>query len=654
MTSSAPRDEAAPATNPVAANPVAANPEPAVSSLGGFPLGAIPLEGMSLNAPPMGVLPVGGAPIPPPNIERLATNAARFIEQSGKALAAYLKPFETGETAKTSSSDSITAAVSSIGRVAEYWMTDPARAAEAQAAIAGPFMQLWMQTYQRLQGAQIEPVVPVTKGDKRFASPDWKDSPLFDFLRQAHTISAAWAEDLAERSDDLDPSTKAKAKFYLRQITSALSPANFVVTNPELLRETLSSSGDNLVRGATLLAEDIEAGHGHLRIRQTDGTKFELGVNVATTPGKVVFRNEIFELIQYTPTTGTVLKRPLLIVPPWINKFYILDLNPGKSFVRWAVAQGLTVFVMSWINPDERHRGTTFEDYITKGLFKALHAIEAATGEETVNAIGYCVGGTMLATALAYMAEIGDTRIASATFFAAQTDFTDPGEIKVFIDDLQVKSLEASMTGPGYLDGSKMAAAFNMLRPNDLIWSYVIDNYMKGKAPPAFDLLSWNSDSTRLPALNHSFYLRNFYMENKLAKGELEIGGKKLSLAKVTIPVYSVATREDHIAPAASVFRGAKLFGGPIRYVLGGSGHIAGVINPPLEKPKYGYATGPRPFGTLDAWLKQSEQQPGSWWPDWLAWLWAQAPERILPRTPGDGKLTPITDAPGDYVRVKS
>ncbi|MGD0635147.1 MAG: class I poly(R)-hydroxyalkanoic acid synthase [Beijerinckiaceae bacterium] len=659
MTSSAPRDEAAPATNPAAANPVPANPipanpEPQVSALGGFPLGAIPLEGMSLNAPPMGVLPVGGAPIPPPNIERLATNAARFIEQSGKALAAYLKPFEEGEAAKTGSSDSITAAVSSIGRVAEYWMGDPARAAEAQAAIAGPFMQLWMQTYQRLQGAQIDPVVPVAKGDKRFASPDWKDSPLFDFLRQAHSISAAWAEDLAERSDDLDPSTKAKAKFYLRQITSALSPANFVVTNPELLRETLTSSGDNLVRGATLLAEDIEAGHGHLRIRQTDGSKFELGVNVATTPGKVVFRNEIFELIQYAPTTGTVLKRPLLIVPPWINKFYILDLNPGKSFVRWAVAQGLTVFVMSWVNPGEGHRETTFEDYITKGLFKALDAIEAATGEKTVNAAGYCVGGTMLATALAYMAEIGDTRIASATFFAAQTDFTDPGEINVFIDDLQVKSLEATMTGPGYLDGSKMAAAFNMLRPNDLIWAYVIDNYMKGKAPPAFDLLSWNSDSTRLPALNHSFYLRNFYMENKLAKGELEIGGKKLSLAKVKISVYSVATREDHIAPAASVFRGAKLFGGPMRYVLGGSGHIAGIINPPSEKPKYGYATGPRPFGTLDDWQKQAEQQPGSWWPDWLAWLWAQAPERVLPRTPGDGKLAPITDAPGDYVRVKS
>lgn len=610
--------------------------------------------GPAFAAMPPGLLPPTGQQIPAPNIEKLATNAARFIEQGGKALAAYLKPFESGEKPNTEISETVSTAITAIGRVAEYWMADPARTAEAQAAIAGPFVQLWMQTYQRMQGAKAEPVVPVAKSDKRFAAADWNESPLFDFLRQAHTLGATWAEELAERSEDLDPAVKAKAKFYLRQITSALSPANFVMTNPQLLRETMSSSGDNLVRGATLLAEDIEAGHGQLRIRQTDGSKFVTGVNVAATPGKVVYRNELFELIQYTPTTGTVLKRPLLIVPPWINKFYILDLNPAKSFVRWAVAQGLTVFMVSWVNPDERHRDATFEDYITKGLFTALSKVEEATGEKTVNAIGYCVGGTMLATALAYMAEIGDTRIATATFFAAQADFTDPGEIKVFIDDMQVRSLEASMTGPGYLDGAKMASAFNMLRPNDLIWSYVVDNYMMGKAPPAFDLLSWNSDSTRLPARNHSFYLRNFYMENKLAKGELEILGKTLSLAKVTMPVYSLATKDDHIAPAASVFRGAKLFGGPVRYVLGGSGHIAGVINPPSDKPKYGYTTGPRPFGTLDAWVKMAEQQPGSWWPDWLAWLWAHAPERVLARQPGDGKLPPLCDAPGDYVRVKS
>ena len=633
-----------------ASGPMTAPPEAAAASLARPP--APPQTSASQGPPPAGA-PLAAAAMTPPNVERLATNAARFIEQGGKALAAYLKPYETGTARKTEMAENVTSAVTAIGRVAEYWMNDPARVSEAQAAIATPFIQLWAQTYRRMQGEEVAPVVPSVKGDRRFAAPDWNASPLFDFLRQAHAIGATWAEELAERSDGVDPQTRAKAKFYMRQITSALSPANFVATNPELLRQTMESSGDNLVRGATLLAEDMQAGDGQLRIRQTDTSKFELGVNVATTPGKVVYRNDLFELIQYAPATESVLKRPLLIVPPWINKFYILDLNPEKSFIRWAVGQGLSVFVMSWVNPDERHRGKTFESYIGEGIFAALEAVEAATGESAVNAIGYCVGGTLLATALAYMAEMGDERIASATFFAAQADFSDAGEIQVFIDDDQVKALEAEMKGPGYLEASKMAMAFNMLRPNDLIWSYVIDNYMKGKAPAPFDLLAWNTDSTRLPALNHSYYLRNFYMENRLAKGELEIDGVQLSLANVTIPVYSLATREDHIAPAASVFRGARLFGGPVRYVLGGSGHIAGVINPPA-KAKYGYATGPQPFGTLDDWLVQAEDQHGSWWPDWFSWLSAQAPQRVPPRQPGSGALTPIADAPGDYVRVKS
>ena len=596
------------------------------------------------------------APLGAPDIERLATNAARFIEQGGRALAAYLKPFEKGDTEqvkKNDMSDIIAVALTAIGKVAEHWMSDPIRLAEAQSAIATPFMQLWAQTYRRMLGETVDPVIPVAKGDKRYAAPEWSDLPLYDFLRQAHAISAGWADTLVDGSTELDPRTRAKAKFYLRQIASALSPTNFIATNPELMRETFATSGENLVRGALHLAEDMEAGGGQLRIRQTDSSQFRLGENVAATPGKVIFRNDLIELIQYDPTTTTVLKRPLLIIPPWINKFYIMDLNPEKSLVRWVLDQGVSIFMISWVNPDERHRDKTFESYMREGVFAALDAVKAATGEETVHSIGYCVGGTLLSTTLAYMAETEDRRIASATFFAAQADFTDAGDIQVFIDEEQLKALEAKMEGSGYLEGAKMAMAFNMLRPNDLVWSYVVDNYMKGKAPAAFDLLYWNSDSTRLPIRNHTFYLRNFYIDNKLAKGEMEIGGKRLDLGKVEVPAYFVATKEDHIAPAASVFRGAKLFGGPTRYVLGGSGHIAGVINPPA-KNKYGYASGPRPSGTLKEWTAQTVKHTGSWWPDWMAWLNEQAPERVAARMPGAGELPVIGEAPGDYVRVKS
>ncbi len=594
-----------------------------------------------------------GVETPGLDIERLATNTARFIEQSGKALAAYLKPFEAGDVRKNDMSDTVAVAIASIGKVVEHWTSDPQRLVQAQAAIAQPFLQLWSQTYRRMSGEVVAPVVPPTKGDKRYSAPEWHDMPLYDFLRQAHAIGTTWAEELVERSDSVEPRTRAKARFYLRQITSALSPANFLVTNPELMRQTLASNGDNLVRGAALLAEDMEAGGGQLRIRQTDTSKFELGVNVAVTPGKIVFRNDLLELIQYAPSTDTVLKRPLLVVPPWINKFYILDLNPEKSFVRWAVGQGLTVFMISWVNPDARHKEKTFESYMREGLFEAVDAVRSASGEENLSALGYCVGGTLLATGLATMAKTGDRRIKNATFFTAQTDFTDAGDIQVFIDEEQLKGLEAKMEDTGYLEGSTMAMAFNMLRPTDLVWSYVVNNYMKGKPPAAFDLLYWNSDATRLPARNHSFYLRNFYIGNKLAKGELTMGGLPLSLGDITVPSYFVAAKEDHIAPAPSVYRGAKLFGGPVRYVLGASGHIAGVVNPPA-KAKYNYAIGPKPFSELQDWLPLATTIDGSWWGDWFDWLSGQAPHMVPARVPGGGKLPILADAPGDYVRIRS
>ena len=652
MTSSAHADEAT-------ASPAQADTRPSAviqPSLAQSPLGQAALAQAALAAGPLMAAFKGDGEAPAPDIERLATNAARFIEQSGRAVAAYLKPFEQGDTGKiqrNDMSDLVAVALTAIGKVAEHWASDPVRLAEAQSSIATPFMQLWAQTYRRMLGEEVEPVVPVAKGDKRYAAPEWTGLPLYDFLRQAHAISATWADTLVEKSTELDPRTRAKAKFYLRQIASALSPANFIATNPELLRQTLATSGENLVRGAIHLAEDMEAGGGQLRIRQTDPSHFEFGANVAATPGKVVYRNDLIELIQYSPTTESVLRRPLLIIPPWINKFYIMDLSAEKSLVRWIVEQGVTVFMISWVNPDERHRDKTFASYIHEGVFAGLDAVKEATGEEKVNAIGYCVGGTLLATSLAYMAETDDRRIESATFFAAQADFSDAGDIQVFIDEEQLKSLEAKMAGTGYLEGSKMAMAFNMLRPNDLVWSYVVDNYMRGKTPAAFDLLYWNSDSTRLPIRNHSYYLRNFYIDNKLAKGEMEIDGRRLELGKVTVPAYFVATKDDHIAPAASVFRGARLFGGPTRYILAGSGHIAGVINPPA-KNKYFYSSGPQPQGELDGWITQSVKHFGSWWPDWMAWLIEQAPERVEARVPGAGGLPILGDAPGDYVRVKS
>lgn len=621
-----------------------------------------PTDRDKARKPRSGAAPAGGGSDPAPaeqipdavfsGFDQLGQNMARLMEESGKVAAAYLKPIERGE-AKSGQADEASEMVKTLGRVAERWVADPRKIIEAQAALTGDFLSLWSATLKRAGGEDAPPVIEPDRRDARFADPDWSAHPMFDFVKQAYLIGSRWAETMVEKADDLDPHTREKARFYVKQIASALSPSNFVATNPELLRETLEQNGENLVRGMRMLAEDIEAGRGEVKIRQSDATAFEVGVNIATTPGKVVWRNEIMELIQYAPTTPDVLKRPLLIVPPWINKFYILDLNAEKSFIRWCVAQGLTVFCISWVNPDERHAAKDFESYMREGVFAALEAIERATGETRVSAIGYCVGGTMLGVALAYMAATGDERIASATFFTTQVDFSGAGELSVFVDEDQIRAVEAQMAERGYLDGARMAGAFNMLRPNDLIWSYAVNNYLKGKAPKAFDLLYWNADSTRMPAANHSFYLRNCYLENRLAKGEMTIGGQRLDLGAVTIPVYNLAAREDHIAPARSVFIGSQCFGGPVDYVMAGSGHIAGVVNPP-GKVKYQFWTGARPEGTFEDWVAAATETPGSWWPHWFAWVSALAPERTKAREPGGGALPPLADAPGEYVRTKA
>jgi polyhydroxyalkanoate synthase len=587
------------------------------------------------------------------NPETFAMNLARAMETSGKALAAWLKPRDDGE-ARDKPPAELNEMIKTFSSVAEYWLSDQTRSAELQMKLGKAYLDLWGSSMRRLVGEEAPPAIAPAPRDKRFSDPEWKSNQFFDFMMQAYLLTTKWANDLVREAEGLDPHTRKKAEFYVQQLTNAIAPSNFVLTNPEVLRETLASSGDNLVRGMQMLAEDIEAGGGVIRIRQSDPSNLAVGINMATTPGKVIFQNDLMQLIQYAPSTETALRTPLLIVPPWINKFYILDLKPEKSFIKWCVDQGLTVFVISWVNPDKKLGQKTFEDYMKEGPLAAMDAIEKATGELKVHTVGYCVGGTLLATTLAWLAEKRRQRVASATFFAAQVDFTHAGDLLVFVDEDQISALERDMQAAGVLEGSKMAMAFNMLRSNDLIWSYVVSNYLKGKAPPSFDLLHWNSDATRMPAANHSYYLRNCYLENRLSTGSMVLDNTLLDLSKVKVPVYNLATREDHIAPADSVLYGSQFFGGPVKFVLSGSGHIAGVVNPPALN-KYQYWTNDQiKDTTLQDWLKGAQEHKGSWWPDWRAWLESIDAEQVPARQVGSEALPPIEDAPGSYVRVRA
>ncbi|WP_375211121.1 PHA/PHB synthase family protein, partial [Hyphococcus sp.] len=505
---------------------------------------------------------------------------------------------------------------------------------------------------------EAEPVVEPAKGDKRFAHPAWNENPMLDFVKQSYLIFARWLETTIAQLEFEDEHEKKKAEFFTRQFIDAFAPSNFAMLNPEVIEATLESKGENLLKGLRNLLEDIDRGHGELAIRQADLDYFKLGENVATTPGKVVFQNEIFQLIQYSPTTETVAKTPMLIIPPWINKFYILDLQPQNSFIHWLVDQGRTVFVMSWVNPGPELRDKTFEDYIKQGLFEALGAVKQATGEEKADAIGYCIGGTMLSTALALMAKQGDHRVNSATFFTAQADFKESGDLLLFVDDEQLDAIEKQMDAAGgVLEGRAMATTFNMLRSNDLIWSFVIDNYLKGKDPARFDLLFWNSDATRMPKNVHLFYLREFYQHNRLAEGEMVMDNCRLDLSEVDVPIFMQAGETDHIAPHNSVYRTARLFASGdndnVEFMLAGSGHIAGVINHP-DKHKYHHSTNKRLPATLEEWKAGAERHPGSWWPYWIEWLNKVSPGKVPARQPGDGGLSIIEDAPGGYVKVKA
>ncbi|MCC7015851.1 MAG: class I poly(R)-hydroxyalkanoic acid synthase [Rhodospirillales bacterium] len=531
---------------------------------------------------------------------------------------------------------------------------DPARLAEAQAELWRSYARLWRAYAARLADGEGETVAEPAPDDRRFKDDAWTEVPAFDFLKQAYLLGARWLQGLPKLARDLDPAARRKAEFYLRLIADALAPTNFPATNPKVLRATAEQKGENLVRGLDHFLGDLEKGAGRLRISMTDSAAFRLGENIATTPGKVVFRNALMELIQYQPLTAEVARRPLLVVPPWINKYYVLDLQPKNSFLRWAVEQGQTVFVVSWVNPDESLAHKSFDDYLREGPIAAMDAIAKVTGEREINLLGYCIGGTLSACVAAWLAAKKDRRLASLTLLTTMLDFTDAGELAVFIDEDQLARLDAHMDRKGFLDGHQMMRVFNLMRDNDLIWSFVVNNYLLGREPPPFDILYWNADSTRMPAMMHKFYLRKMYLENKLIEpGALALDGVPLDLGRIEIPAYVLATREDHIAPWASVYAATRLLSGPVRFALAASGHIAGVVNPPAAN-KYGYWLNAKTAKTPEDWLASGVRHEGSWWPDWMRWLGDFAGGKIAARVPGQGGLKALGPAPGDYVKMRA
>ena len=586
---------------------------------------------------------------PNPDPERLHAAMNRVAERSRRIVQAFAErqasgaqafnPLEPGVVSKT------------YQTLWQHMLADPARLVQAQASLWQGYAKLWESTARRMAGEDAEPVAAPEPGDRRFKDDAWTENPIYDHIKQSYLLASKFMLSTVRETEGLDAHTAQKADFYTRQFIDALAPTNFAATNPGVVRRTVETGGENLVQGLEHMLDDLERGQGRLRIRMTDLDKFKLGENVAVTPGRIVFENDLMQLIQYAPATDVVRLRPLLIVPPWINKFYILDLRPKNSFIKWAVEQGHTVFVISWVNPDERLAEKSLDDYMLEGPVAALDAVEQATGEPRVNAIGYCLGGTLLAATLAYLKAKGRQAVESATFFTTMVDFEEPGELGVFIDDEQLSLMERAMEEKGYFDGSSMAEAFNLLRANDLIWSFVVNNYLMGKEPFPFDLLYWNSDSTRMPRAMHSAYLREMYRHNRLREpGGITLAGVPIDLATVDVPVYILSTREDHIAPWRSTYAATRLYGGPIRFVLAMSGHIAGVVNPPAAN-KYGYYTGAL-AASPDAWLEAATAHEGSWWPDWDVWVSAHDGGEAAPREPGDGALPVIEEAPGRYVKV--
>ncbi len=586
-----------------------------------------------------------------PDPVELTRAMSRIAERSQKLVADFMR--RQAEKPSMGMGDPFSIGQAFIDMTARL-MANPAQLVQAQLTLWQDYMTLWQNTTKRMLGQVAQPVISPAAEDRRFKDTAWDDSYVFDYIKQSYLLTARWMQGTVRQVEGLDDKTAKKIDFYTRQFVDAIAPSNFAVTNPEVIRATLESGGENLVKGLQNLLDDIERGDGRLMIKMTDDKAFKVGENIAVTPGKVVFQTPLMQLIQYVPTTQSVAKRPLLIIPPWINKFYILDMREKNSFIRWAVSQGHTVFVVSWVNPDAELAEKSFEDYMREGPLAALDAIEKQTGEKDCNVIGYCLGGTLLACTLAHLqAKGGESRIASATYLTTMIDFTDAGELGVFIDEEQLAALEERMNQKGYLEGADMATTFNMLRANDLIWSFVVNNYLLGKEPFPFDLLYWNSDSTRMPAAMHSFYLRAMYQENKLATGDITLLDTPIDLTRIKTPSFILSTREDHIAPWKSTYVATRLYRGPTRFVLAASGHIAGVVNPPAAN-KYGFWTNEKKAKTPEAWFEGATQHEGSWWPEWQRWIADFAGGQTAPRDPSAGALKPIEDAPGSFVRMRA
>jgi polyhydroxyalkanoate synthase len=587
-----------------------------------------------------------------PEATKLAENLSTIAEHSQKLVQEFISKQAQGEIVPFTIPDPGIVG-NAFFEMTQKLLANPEKLMQAQATFWHDYFNMWQVASRRALGEDVEPAIAPDPGDKRFKEPEWADNAIFDFIKQSYLLTSRSLYHLFTNVDGLDKKTAEKVDFYTRRITDAMSPTNFALTNPQVIRATFESGGENLINGLSNLLEDLNRGKGRLHIKMTDMDAFKLGKNIATTPGKVIYQTELMQLIQYTPSTEQVFERPLLLVPPWINKFYILDLQPKNSFVKWAVEQGFTVFVISWVNPDEELAETGFENYLSQGTLAALDAIEKATGVANVNCIGYCIGGTLLFSTAAYLAAKQDDRIASVTGFTTMLDYEKVGELSVFIDDEQFAHVDKGMEEKGYLEGFHMAGVFSLMRANDLIWAFVVRNYLLGQAPFPFDLLYWNADSTRMPKAMHSFYLRNMYLHNKLKDpGSLNFLGQPIDLGKIKTPVYFLSAKEDHIAPWSSTYAGTQLVGGPVTFVLGESGHIAGIINPP-QAGKYSYWTNEKLPKSPDKWAKDASQHEGSWWLHWLEWVKQHSGPQVPARIPGDGALAPLEDAPGSYVRVR-